>query len=159
MLFTHWSRVTAGWSLAGSRASESPWEKGTCPLPLRSHPLPSVRLEERGAGHSVDQPLGCLGPGQRVLSLEKVWPSAHRAGVHRNSGVRGDRPEKGSKMEQTSPGRVNGWRSPRVTDLEALGPPDGEGWLPSCLQQGPITDTAKAAAGPCTGPSRTGIPG
>lgn len=48
-------------------------------------------------------------------------------------------------MEQTALGRVNGWRSPRVTDLEALSPPDGEG-LPSCLQQVPITNLCKGSS-------------
>lgn len=67
--------------------------------------------------------------------------------VHRRlRSKEGDRPEKGSKMEQTSLGRENGWRIPRVTDLEALGPPDGEG-LPPCLQQGPVTDLCKGSSG------------
>lgn len=49
-------------------------------------------------------------------------------------------------MEQTSPGRVNGWHGPRVTDLEALGPQMARGWLPSCLQQGPFTDLCKGSS-------------
>lgn len=110
----------------------SPHGKGHLPLPLRSHPLAFCEAGGKGELDTVwTSPWGAWGQGR---------------GVHwRLRSKEGDRPDKSSKMEPTALGRVNGWRSPRVIDLEALGPPDGEG-LPSCLRQGPITNLCKGSS-------------